>query len=72
MSKRREYTLQFATGPVEVVFDDDQMKSLVDQFKNHIAMETGRTDRAVVTNTSSVDDAHDDQGNTGFPRNQPK
>ena len=53
-------------GVDELYFTDDEMRSLIHQFKTMIASETGKTDDAVGTNTESVDDAHDDMGNPGI------
>ena len=65
--KIRVYQVTLSEGEVtEVWWTDDQMKSLVNQFKNYIAMETGKTDLAVGTHTESVDDASDDMGHSGY------
>lgn len=65
---RREYLIEgeFITDTISIFLYDDQMRSLVQQFKRHIELETGKTDDAIGTNTESVDDAHDDMGNPGI------
>ena len=63
----RKYQLENnEMGTDELYFTDDEMRSLVHQFKRHIELETGKTDDAIGTNTESVDDAHDDMGNPGI------
>jgi len=66
--KSRQYIIEgeFIADQHDLFLTDDQMRSLVQQFKTVIASETGKTDDAVGTNTESVDDAHDDMGNPGI------